>query len=129
MMEKTIRMLKDKGYFDFIVGAVRKGMKKNVLSGLMKTIVLETDEELQNQWVDDVHKLGVDVLWNTIQQTLQEQEALEALNDVDPEALFKKATGNEVPAEEGKDDTAGTLTECVKKLFDELVDDLLDGLK
>ena len=116
MMEKTIRMLKDKGHFDFIVSAVRKGMKKNVLSGLMKTIVLEADEELQNQWVDDIHKLGVDALWDTIQQTLQEQEAVEALNDVDPDALFEKATGHRLDQEDFEDKTC-----CLDDVVDKLI--------
>ena len=113
MMEKTIRMLKDKGHYDFIVSAVRKGMTKDILSGLMKTIILEADDELQEQWIDDIHMLAVDALWNTIQHELQEQKAVKALDDVDPDALFEKATGHR-PDQEDKDC-------CLDDLIDKVI--------
>ena len=112
MMEKTIRMLKDKGIFDTVVKGVREGMKKEAVEGFLM-ILLHADEELQDQWIDDIHKLGLDALWNTIQHELQEQKAVEALNDVDPDALFEKATGHR-PDQEDKDC-------CLDDLIDKLI--------
>lgn len=102
MMEKTIRMLKDKGIFDAVVKGVRKGMKKEAVEGFLM-LMLHADEELQDQWIDDVHKLGLDTVWKTAQDAVKEQEALEALNDVDIDALYEKATGHRPDQEQEED--------------------------
>lgn len=127
MMEKTIRMLKDKGNFDLLVEAVRKGMKKETVGGFLM-FLLQADEELQNQWIDDVHILGLDTVWNTVQKAVKEQEAVEALNDVDPDALFEKATGHRLDQEDFEDKTC-RLDDLIDKLIVSICKNVIDDFE
>lgn len=122
-MKKTIEMLKQNGFFQTTVDNVRRGMSKDVMEDVL-TIILLADEDFEHQWVDDVHKLGIEALWKAVQEEVEEQEAVEALDDVDPEALFRKATGQD----QEKQDFESKLQEAVEALKDE-IRLMFDGLK
>lgn len=126
MMEKTIRMLKDKGIFDAVVKGVRKGMKKEAVEGFLM-LMLHADEELQDQWIDDVHKFGLDTVWKTAQDAVKEQEALEALNDVDPDALFEKATGHR--PDDDQEDKDCRLDDLIDKLIMQICKNVIDDFE
>ena len=122
MMKNTIRMLKENGFFETTVRNVRKGMKKDMMEDVL-SIFLQTDETLEDQWIEDIHKLGVETLWNAVQEAVQEQESVEALKDVDPEALFKKATGEQKKVFETKEELLNAIMTDIKTMLDDLIDE------
>lgn len=124
MMENVIRMLKENGFFDTTVKNIRRGMKKDMMEDIL-CLFLQDDQSLEDQWIEDIHKLGVETLWKALQDAVQEQEAVEALNDVDPEALFEKATGmKKKKVCRSKEELLEEMMTDIKEILDDLFDDL-----
>lgn len=123
MMEKTIRMLKDKGIFGKLVKAVKNDMEKDKLECFLKMYIY-LDEELKDQWCEEAKEIAMNSLWNTIQHELQEQKAVEALDDVDIDALYEKATGHRPDQEQEEDcDLNDLIDKVIMSICKNVIDD------
>lgn len=116
---KIIEKLREIGWIDQMKDLVKN---QNITPAVMEAsleLVFHYDADLEDTWSEDIHNLGIKSLWDEIQKE-------SALDQVDPEALFKKATGKKNPIEtirnlmnESESFTV-TITEpeAVQKFFD-----------
>lgn len=82
---KIIEKLREIGWIDQMKDLVKK---ENITPAVMEAslkIIFHYDPDMEDAWTEDIHDLGIRSLWDEIQKE-------SALDDVDPEALFKKAT-------------------------------------
>ena len=116
---KIIEKLREIGWIDQMKDLVKS---QNITPAVMEAsleIIFHYDGDAENAWTEYVHNLGIRSLWDEIQKE-------SALDQVDPEALFKKATGKKDPIEKIKnlmnESESFTVTitepEAVQKFFD-----------
>lgn len=121
-MKRTIEMLKEDGFFESMVKFyIDDCMDKEDMETLLSVLLL--DKKLQEQWIKDAHQMGMDYVWYLIEKEAEERKAVEALKDVDPDALFEKATKKTEKTEKNE-----TLQE-VKKILQDVLKNLDDDLK
>ena len=92
---KIIEKLRELGWIDQMKDLVKN---QNITPAVMEAsleIIFHYDEDAENAWTEYVHNLGIRSLWEEIQKE-------SALDQVDPEALFEKATGKKDPIEKIK---------------------------
>ena len=121
-MKKTIEYLKETGKLDDILKMIRNGLTKGGFD-LLVTCMVDSDDNLEDKWFDDIHRHGLDNLWDHCQCELKEQDAVEALKDVDPDALFKKATGH-VPDPKDEQSVEDWIKDITLTLCEAIVKDL-----
>lgn len=121
-MKKTIEYLKETGRLDEILKMIRNGLTKDGFD-LLVTCMVDSDENLEDKWFDDIHRQGLDNLWDHCQGELKEQDAVEALKDVDPDALYKKATGH-VPDPKDEQTVEDWIKDITLTLCEAIVKDL-----
>ena len=116
---KIIEKLREIGWIDQMKDLVKK---ENITPAVMEAsleLIFHYDPDMEDAWSEDIHDLGIKSLWDEIQKE-------SALDQVDPEALFKKAIGKKDPIEKIKnlmnesESFSVTITEpeAVQKFFD-----------
>lgn len=86
---KIIEKLREIGWIDQMKDLVKKeNITPAVMEASLETI-FHYDPDMEDTWAEDIHQMGIKSLWDEIQKE-------SALDQVDPEALFKKATGKPV---------------------------------
>lgn len=81
------------------------------------------DESLFEIFMEEIQEVGFKVIADYINKQVQESEKMDAMNKVDPDALFRKATGQEDNEEnhEAEDDKVGkAFFDFLNALFDDL---------
>lgn len=89
---KIIEKLREIGWIDQMKDLVKN---QNITPAVMEAsleLIFHYDPDMEDAWTEDIHQMGIKSLWDEIQKE-------SALDDVDPEALFKKATGKPVVKE------------------------------
>ena len=86
---KIVEKLKELGWIDQMVDLVKN---QNITPAVMEAsleLVFHYDPDLEDTWIADIHQMGVDHLWDLIQTEAKKEKALD---QIDPKALFDKAT-------------------------------------
>lgn len=132
-MKKFIEAIKEQGIMDKMVKSCAMANKAmgtdNVPVGavaMMLKFEMMKDEDLAEIFFDEVSEIGFKAVTEVLQKELQEFEKCEALKDVDPDALFAKATGAEQKQEDKKDDA---LENAIINLLDTVMKSIMDDLK
>ena len=88
-MEKTIQMMKDSGMFDSLVDNIlKKDMPKEAVA-MALDVICEDDENFETTFFNDLHELGLNVIWKNLCFEAEKRKA--DLNKLDAvEDLLKK---------------------------------------
>lgn len=96
-MKKFIEALKEAGIYDHIVETivdVEKIDAKDATKGI--TMILKTEmirnPKLLDVFMDDIEDLGFKTVGAEIMKSVVDVEKIDAMKDVNPDELFKKAT-------------------------------------
>ena len=113
---KIVEKLKELGWIDQMVDLVKN---QNITPAVMEAsleIIFHYDPDLEDTWIADIHQMGVDHLWDLIQTEANKEKALD---QVDPKALFEKATKGKSVVKE-IEITDPEQIEKIKKIIEEL---------
>jgi hypothetical protein len=128
-MKKFIKALEDGGVMERIIssgtmlekwgGSISEEGLNEILESVMKS-----DENLEDIFLQEAHAIAVKSVFKCVQKKILERQKIEALNHVNVDALFAKATGKKPVKEEPKIDYI-TTTRALSALFDEMFVDIL----
>ncbi|MDO5361951.1 MAG: hypothetical protein Q4F03_04795 [Eubacteriales bacterium] len=102
MMNNTIQKMKDNGMYDRMVkffaekkveNEGKDFTRKNVERIIEFEILARSEHDFVDTLIQDSIDLGISKLVELIMNAVEEQVKVYALNDVDPDVLFEKATG------------------------------------
>lgn len=135
-MKKFIEAINEKGITRKIVKCIKLAKKQTGDSDsdsdsegtfdaikIILKIEMMKDEKLFDVFYDEIQELGFKFIAEYIDEQIQESEKIDAMNKVDPDALFRKATGQEDNEEnhEAEDDKVGkAFFDFLNALFDDL---------
>jgi len=89
-MEKTIQMMKESGLFDSLVqNIVFNGMSKDAVAVAIDK-VCEIDENFEDTFFNDLHELGLCIIWKELCFEAEKLHELEAKKQESIEDLLKK---------------------------------------
>lgn len=132
-MEKFIEAIKEQGIMHNMVKSCAMVNKMTGRSDvpvgaveMMLKISMMKDEDLAEIFFDEVSEIGFKAVTEVVQKEVQEFEKCEALKDVDPDALFAKATGAEQKQDDKKNDA---VEEAIMNLLDTVMKSIMDDLK
>lgn len=138
-MKKFIKALEDKGIMEAIVVS---GVFTEKVTGrpapqdgleMILDLHMWQDEELEDIFLQEAHAIAVKSVFKYVQKQIVERQKVNALNDVDFEGLFAKATGKaplkeEVKKEESKDLNAkieDMIMKSMSRVMDNVIADVL----
>ena len=89
-MEKTIQMMKENGLFDSLVqNILTKQMPKDAVAVALNA-VCEADENFEDTFFNDLHELGLCIIWKELCFEAEKLHELEAKEQESIEDLLKK---------------------------------------
>ena len=89
-MEKTIQMMKESGLFDSLVeNILKKDMPKDAVAVAIDH-VCEIDENFEDTFFNDLHELGLCIIWKELCFEAEEVHRTEAKKQETIEDLLKK---------------------------------------
>lgn len=138
-MKKFIKALEDKGIMENIVtsGIITEKMTGIPVGHEGLEMILDfhmtIDEDPEDIFLQEAHAIAVKSIFKYVQKQIAERQKVEALNDVDFEGLFAKATGKapvkeEVKKEESKDLNAkieDMIMKSMSRVMDNVIADVL----
>jgi hypothetical protein len=138
-MKKFIKALEDKGIMKGIVDSAiitenitGCHVNQNGLEMILDFHMMK-DEDLEDIFLQEAHAIAVKSVFKYVEKQIAERQKVEAMNGVDFDALFAKATGKtpsneDAKKEESKDLDAkieDIMLESLSKALDEIFDDIL----
>lgn len=133
-MKKFIKALEDKGIMKSIVDSAvitenitgchvnQNGLEMILDFNMMK------DEDLEDIFLQEAHAIAVKSVFKYVEKQIAERQKVEAMNDVDFDALFEKATGKTPSKEESKNLDAkieDMMLKSMSKALDEMFSEIL----
>lgn len=132
-MKKFIKALEDRGIMKSIVNSAILTEKVTGCSvnqeglAMILDFKMTNDENLKDIFIQEAHEIAVKSVFEYVQKQIDEKEKVEALNNVDVEELFKKATRN-APIKEESKDMNDKIEDMLLESFSRVMDDVLTDL-
>ena len=133
-MKRFIKALEDNGAMDRIV---KSAFETEKLTGrpvsqeglnLILDFEMAMDVDLEDIFLQEAHKIAVKSVFKYMQKKVVEKQKIEALNDVDVDALFAKATGKKPSKKQVQKEESKDLNDKIEEMVLESMSKALDGL-
>jgi hypothetical protein len=133
-MKKFIKELEDKGIMKRIVesGVFTENLTGHCVdvSGLEMILEREMsmDEDLEDIFLQEAHEIAMNKVFEYVHKQIEERQKVDALNDVDFDDLFAKATSKEEKIKKNEDlesKIEDAFMESVSKAFETVISDML----
>lgn len=124
-MKEFIKALEDKGIMEGIIEShifAQSLVKHPIDKGGLEMILnleMADDEELSDLFDEEACNLATDAVFKYVQEKVLEKEAEKALDDVDVDGLFEKATCEKKTVKFDE-----SLHDALSKIFEAILDDL-----
>lgn len=119
-MEKTIQLMKESGLFDSLVKNIHEKDMSIDAVALALDNVCAVDENFEDTFFNDMHKLAMDIIWGELMTTVN------CLPTIPTKGEQKRETKHEVNFEDLEKDLMKMTMDITMRKFSGLIEDLID---